>query len=140
MVLGEVPDDVIVLRPCLDIAVETLHQRVSWGLRRARAIGDGSGGRAYIGSTSDPSWRWRGGPSWRGDARSPEHMPGHVRRWRTMVVIGGWPDRVCREAEVTALHVAVGSGQLTNRALDARGLGVRPHAYSYVYVCMDLRR
>ena len=133
MVLSAACAEVRVLRPCLDIAVAGLLARVSCGLREARSRGDGT---CYIGSTSDPLWRWQGGLSWRGDALFPERMPGHRSRWRTMIVVGGWPDRDCREAEVTALRVAAPSGQLTNRVLDARGLGVRPHAYSFVYVCL----
>ena len=133
MVLSAACAEVRVLRPCLDIAVAELLARVSCGLREARSRGDGT---CYIGSTSDPLWRWQGGLSWRGDALFPERMPGHRSRWRTMIVVGGWPDRDCREAEVTALRVAAPSGQLTNRVLDARGLGVRPHAYSFVYVCL----
>ena len=101
------------------------------------------GGKAYVGSTSDPAWRFRGGwyltsgravDGW-------DYMPGHHEHWQRMVVVGCWRDRECAEAEKAAiLHVqAAVPGALENRCHDARGLSIRTNGYSFVYCCYQGR-
>ena len=102
------------------------------------------GGRAYIGSTSDPAWRWEGGwyfPSEENGRRAVQGgrawMDGHKLRWRRMAILGAWRDADTATAEQQCIRYVQASapGVLTNIATDARGLSRRPHAYSFVYVC-----
>ena len=101
------------------------------------------GGKAYVGSTSNPAWRFRGGwylTSGR-NVDGWDFMPGHHEQWQRMVVVGCWRDRECAEAEKAAiLHVqAVAPGALENKCEDARGLSIRTHGYSFVYCCYQER-
>ena len=117
-----------VVPPILDVAVAELLERVA---AVARSVEDG--GRAYVGSTSDPAWRWIGGWSWRGS-----WMDGHCLRWRQLIVLGAWPDREAGAMEVAAMRAArrLLGDRLANalEAEDARGLEVRGLcAHSFVY-------
>ena len=108
-----------VVQPILDVVVAELLERVT---AVARSVEDG--GRAYVGSTSDPAWRWIGGWSWRGS-----WMDGHCLRWTRLIVLGAWPDREAGAMEVAAMRAArrLLGDRLANalEAEDARGLEVR---------------
>ena len=117
-----------VVQPILDVKVAELLERVT---AVARSVEDG--GRAYVGSTSDPAWRWIGGWSWRGS-----WMDGHCLRWTRLIVLGAWPDREAGAMEVAAMRAArrLLGDRLANalEAEDARGLEVRGLcAHSFVY-------
>ena len=123
----------------LDVPVGELLARVRAGLRRAARQGDGA---AYVGSTSDPGWRWKGGATLAEDGANV--MVGHITRWQRMVVLGAWPDKRCATMEVAAIAEARLAEQeyiepalvIANRADDARGLHDRGHQqYSFVYLC-----
>ena len=93
-------------------------------------------GKFYVGSTSGPSWRWVGGLTFRGEEGVPEYMPGHKLTWKFMYVIGCFQDDLAAQVETMAIKAAkVYKYNNTNIADDARGLAIRPFAYSYVYAC-----
>ena len=133
----------------LEIPLETLLERAKGVARREAGVG----GRCYIGSTSDPGWRWEGG--WylaaQGDDERRQRrteggdgewawMDGHKRKWRRMTVLGSWRDKdtaACEAAAIASTLAAVPPNTLTNRCTDARGLSIRTHAYSFVYICFD---
>ena len=130
--LGSIPDVIV------DVPVEEFLRRVHCLVCRAAQ----SGGRAYIGSTADPQWRWRGGTFFRAGrdgAGECVHMDGHALRWRAMLVLGAWADSDAAYMEELAIEVgrAAAPGILTNIADDARGLATRAHAYSFVYLCLS---
>ena len=115
-------------------------------LGRMRAVAQREariGGRAYVGSTSDPAWRWQGGYYEAADPRGPpgasvrRYMAGHRHQWRRMEVVGSWRDAECGQMEEAALRELnrVCPGRLTNIATDARGLEIRAFKYSFVYIC-----
>eukprot|EP00959_Pyramimonas_sp_CCMP1952_P140722 2945071-Pyramimonas_sp.AAC.1 len=54
-----------------------------------------SGRSVYIGTTSDPSWRWNKGWGWRGNDRS--FMRGHKVSYDEMQVVASFPDKQCGE-------------------------------------------
>ena len=56
-----------------------------------------------------------------------------------MLVLGCWPDAVCANMEESGIQKARQcSGHLVaNVADDARGLAIRPFAYSFVYICTE---
>ena len=123
----------------LEIPLEVALERASEVARCARR----RGGHAYVGSTSDPAWRFRGG-WYLTSGRAVDgwaFMPGHHEQWQRMVVVGCWRDEECAAAEAAAiLHVqARVPGALENRCGDARGLSIRPHGYSFVYCCYQER-
>ena len=96
--------------------------------------------RAYIGSTADPSWRWRGGHFHRAPEGELSFMSGHRNRFHRMEVIGCWPDADTARMEVMAISVARGTAahgtvKILNVADDARGLEIRPFSHSFLYVC-----
>ena len=84
-------------------------------LERALEVADREwrvGGRAYIGSTSDPAWRWRGG--WyrsagvgRGRPDGWAFLAGHHEEWRHMIVVGSWPDAWCGRVETKILQAKI---------------------------------
>ena len=119
----------------LDLEVADLRWRVRETLRRHVGVG----GRAYIGSTSDPGWRWGGGRFIRSSGEWA-FMPGHrLGGWRLMSVLGAWPDRRCAELEPMAIEEgeAFLDDGLANVARDARGLEIRAFpGYSFIYVCV----
>lgn len=139
----------------LEVGLETLVERAAEVARRESGVG----GRVYVGSTSDPAWRWAGG--WhlvspgdgerqrrrrrRADGDDDEEwwdfMPGHRLKWRRMAVLGSWRDWDTRSFEVAAIEAAKAAarpGTALNKCSDARGLAVRPWGYSFVYICFDL--
>lgn len=102
------------------------------------------GRRAYIGSSSDPAWRWEGGWYWPSDddrrgatsvVAERKYMEGHLHNWDAMVLLGAWPDREAGQMEEAAISVGRSAGRLTNIADDARGLAIRAYGYSFVYCC-----
>eukprot|EP00959_Pyramimonas_sp_CCMP1952_P218969 4578575-Pyramimonas_sp.AAC.1 len=104
----------------------------------------GEYGSAYVGSTSDPAWRWEGGLCWRCERNVraprllPTHMVGHKVRWKKMFVIASFSDKRTAAAEEFVLKTLHGRECLANVATDARGLHIRPvPAYSFIYVCTD---
>ena len=122
-----------VVEPVLDVAEAELLERVRDAVPRNNREGD----RAYVGSTSDPAWRWIGGYSWERES----WMDGHCCRWRRLVVLGAWPDAEAGDMEVAAMRAARGllGASLANalEAEDARGLAVRGQfAHSFVYICV----
>ena len=125
--------------PAVGVPADELEARV-----RQLAARPG-GGRSYVGSTANPTWRWRGGKYWRSEAdgREPAARPvtmvGHRCLWRRLVVLGSWRDSQAARMEVRAIQAArKAAGQrVTNVAHDARGLATRPHGYSFVYICLD---
>ena len=140
------PDEVAVARPWMQLPKAALLQRVhgetTWVTRGGR--------RAYIGSTSDPGWRWRGG--WylqsQGDRGGRDiteagwrFLPGHQLEWRSMLVLGCWRDSEAALMERDAIKQGrtTAPGRLTNKASDARGLEIRPWSFSFVYICFDKR-
>ena len=134
--VDEIPQ-ISTTRLILDISKAELEARIRGVLRRAA-------GRAYIGSTCNPAWRWRGGLYWPSErhAAAPStrqsHMPGHRLDWMSMEVLGSWPDAECAAMEETAIRAGQrigGAGRLINKATDARGLDIRAHGYSFVYIC-----
>ena len=101
---------------------------------------------AYIGSTADPAWRWRGG--WyltagvgRGRPDGWAFLAGHHEEWRHMIVVGSWPDALCGRMEARMIDYVKTAfpDTVSNIATDARGLSIRSYGYSYVYVCYEVR-
>ena len=129
------------LDPMHEVTAEAVKQRV-WNIASG-SLRSSSTQSFYVGSTSSPSWRWAGGKVWRepSGARSapcaaPSYMQGHCKNFSLMCVIGAWPDS--RTAELEPLAIAAGrhfGHRCANKADDARGLAVRPFAYSFLYVC-----
>jgi len=123
----------------LEVPLEVALERAAEVVRSARQ----GGGGAYIGSTSDPAWRWRGG-RYLTSGRAVDGwdwMPGHHLKWRCMVVLGCWRDQDAADAEQAAIHhvSAVVPGVIENRCEDARGLARRAKGYSFVYCCYQER-
>lgn len=140
--------DVKVAQPWMKLPKAALLQRV-----HEETIWVTRGGRpAYIGSTSDPGWRWRGG--WYLQSEGGRNgrdidnggdwrfLPGHHLEWRSMLVLGCWPDpeAALMERDAIAKGRVSAPGRLTNKASDARGLEIRPHSFSFVYICFDKNR
>ena len=128
------------VRDILDISKATLEACVQDAILRA------GGGRCYVGSTSDPTWRWLGGWTWRSDPRAAEpparasRMEGHKSRWRQLLVVGAFPDARAAALEPIAIEAArrTAGQRVTDVASDARGLSVRSHpGYSFLYLCTD---
>ena len=128
---------ITVLMPAIGVTADELKARVQTYAARL------GGGDSYVGSTADPTWRWRGGRLWRSGSREPaarpESMAGHCCRWRRLVVLGSWRDRQAATMEVLAIQAAreAAGHRVTNVASDARGLATRPLGYSFVYICLD---
>ena len=120
--------------PLLDVDKHLLRSRVSDILRHHRVGARG----AYIGSSSDPEWRWRGGRILRSSERAG-WMDGHRLEWKKMIILGIWPDDECADLEVVAIaagRASIGHECLENVADDARGLEIRSHpGYSCIYIC-----
>ena len=65
-------------------------------------------------------------------------MKGHRSSWQYMHVLAAYPDAEAAEAEVICIRHAqalLGDG-ISNKCCDARGLAVRAHGYSFLYVCI----
>ena len=126
--------DITACDPLLDVDKHLLRSRVSDILRHHRVGARG----AYIGSSSDPEWRWRGGRIFRSSGRAG-WMDGHRLKWQKMIILGIWPDGECAELEVVAIaagRASVGHECMENVADDARGLEIRSHpGYSCIYIC-----
>ena len=86
---------------------------LAWKVR-ARALADDAPSY-YVGTTTDPCWRWEGGRSRRGE------MVGHRARWGGMAVIGvdaGW---AAARLEGLVIGRCLRSPRCQNVAPDARG-------------------
>ena len=121
----------------LDVPASELMRRLRIALRNAARHDEGE---AYVGSTSDPKWRWTGGTTLTEEGR--HHMSGHCKKWQHLQVLGAWPDTRCATMEVAAIAEARAMEQdvqlqlaIANKADDARGLRDRGCHYSFVYVC-----
>ena len=104
-----------------------------------RRIGDDED--CYVGSTSDPRWRWEGGWYYPSDDEAGAHqkfMPGHRLKWNKMVILGAWPDAETARLEPIAIKEArLFSDNVQNKVEDARGLAKRSRwCYSFIYACM----
>ena len=69
------------------------------------------GGRAYVGSTSDPAWRWEGGWYLQSEGGHRRHagsewayMDGHRKQWRRMSILGSWRDADTADFEAQAIR------------------------------------
>ena len=130
------PDCIELRHPLLDITEGAVLRRIRFHL-----IGAEDG---YVGSTSDPAWRWEGGLCWRCERNAaapklhPTRMLGHRHRWRRLTVVGSFSDARTSALETTFLQLLVNSrASVVNVATDARGLAVRPSpGYSFLYVCV----
>ena len=126
------------------ISAEEVLERARWVVEREARVG----GRAYIGSTSDPAWRYRGGrylvedPSGPPGASMTRCMEGHRHKWQHMEVLGCWPDAECASMEKQCIESVMQSHpcRLTNKAAGAFGLAIRRYEYSFVYICFGLQR
>ena len=103
--------------------------------RRACSLVDGAQSY-YIGTTESPCWRWEGG-WWRRDGA---HMPGHGKRYESMVVIGvdvGW--EAARQERLVIRRFLEGPDgrQCQNVAPDARGCPRRAQEV-YLYIVRNL--
>lgn len=116
-------------QPLIDIDVGLVMKRVRHLHDRAIA----SGRSVYIGTTSDPSWRWNGGWGWRGNDRS--FMRGHKLSYDEMQVVASFPDKQCGEVEK---HVIAHFPRADNKVASQQGLAVRHCACSFLYVCRTL--
>ena len=106
--------------------------------------------QVYVGSTTSPQWRWKGGwyyassvgPHDDTPPNEQEFMPGHMLKWRSMVVLGAWLDAITPKMETTAIAACkkIAREWCANIADDARGLPYRsPFAFSFVYICVGTR-
>ena len=126
------------------ISAEEVLERARWVVEREARVG----GRAYIGSTSDPAWRYRGGrylvedPSGPPGASMTRCMEGHRHKWQHMEVLGCWPDAECASMEKQCIESVMQSHpcRLTNKAAGAFGLAIRRYEYSFVYICFGQQR
>ena len=132
------PECIEVRSPLLDITQRALIQRV------LNYVPRGEWGSAYVGSTSDPAWRWEGDTCWRCERDVcaprllPTHMVDHKVRWKKMTVVAAFSDQETAASEEALLKMLEGHEGLANIATDARGLAIRPTpAYSFIYVCTD---
>ncbi|CAK0877421.1 unnamed protein product, partial [Prorocentrum cordatum] len=100
-------------QPLVDIDVGLVTKRVRHLHDRAIA----SGRSVYIGTTSDPSWRWNGGWGWRGNDRS--FMRGHKLSYDEMQVVASFPDKQCGEVEK---HVIAHFPRADNKVASQKGL------------------
>ena len=124
---------VVVARPWLELSkadfLHCVHEETVWVTR--------GGSRAYIGSTSDPGWRWRGG-RYLGGRSGRNFLPGHHLEWRSMLILGCWrdPETALMERDAIAQGRKSAPGGLTNIASDSRGLEIRPYSFSFVSTCL----
>jgi len=91
----------------LELPLDLLLSRVREVACRERQLGD----RAYVGSTSDPAWRWEGGwylPSEGGHRRRAgsdwAYLDGHRKQWRRMSILGSWRDADTAAFETEAIR------------------------------------
>ena len=104
---------------------------------RIKCVMKGGRRAAYIGSTVDPAWRWKGGWCWRSGER-PEWMEGHVHKWSRLLVLAAAPRGDIPGLETWAIHAGlrIGAQLLQNKALDGRGFPCRgPPLYGFIYIC-----
>ncbi len=99
------PGRILAQQPLLDLTQGDLLQRI------VDLLPPRGGGEAYVGSTSDPAWRWEGGWCWRCERDEvrprmvPTHMIGHSQRgYRRMVVVGSFSDAETARNETAVLR------------------------------------
>ena len=124
---------IVVHQPLLDVLTDEWLPRLKDLRRRARCR------PIYIGTTSDPSWRFLGHGCFVrdcDDSRGP--MRAHCEDYTVMHVIACLPDRECAAAETIAINDCRNecAANMNNKVNDARGLEVRSFRYSYLYVCI----
>ena len=138
--LNKFPGDIQVIKPFILVSEEDVTERARSCVQKIVGVG----GRAYVGSTSDPAWRWEGGWYLTSESRRTGHggdgswryMKGHKHSWRCMLVLGSWPDAETGNMETACIRKCrmVAPRRLTNKATDARRLEIREHpGYSFVY-------
>ena len=126
---------IVVHQPLLDVHADEWRARLRYLLKGAKRR------PVYIGTTSDPQWRFVGGAGFLendGDddgRRRRDKLRPHRLDYKVMHVIASLPDRECAEAERIAINLGLGSN-LNNKVNDARGLQIRGIRYSYLYVCI----
>ena len=126
------------IQPVVDVSAADVASRIRRELMIHR-------GRSYVGSTSDPLWRWRGGWYWRSEggraASEPSdqraYMQGHCHEYKLMIVVGTWRDSECANMEKVGIGAGkrFGGRRMNNKAHDARGLEIRSYGYSFLYIC-----
>ena len=142
--LNKFPGDIQVIKPFILVSEEDVTERARSCVQKIVGVG----GRAYIGSTSDPAWRYRGGrylvedPSGPPGASMTRCMEGHRHKWQHMEVLGCWPDAECASMEKQCIESVMQSHpcRLTNKAAGAFGLAIRRYEYSFVYICFGQQR
>ena len=126
---------IVVHQPLLDVHADEWRARLRYLLKGAKRR------PVYIGTTSDPQWRFVGGAGFlENDSdddgrRRRDKLRPHRLDYKVMHVIASLPDRECAEAERIAINLGLGSN-LNNKVNDARGLEIRSFRYSYLYVCI----
>ena len=118
------PGRILAQQPLLDLTQGDLLQRI------VDLLPPRGGGEAYVGSTSDPAWRWEGGWCWRcerDEARPrtvPTHMIGHSQRgYRRMVVVGSFSDAETARNETAVLRrlQSIPGGERNTDGMPRRG-------------------
>ena len=138
--------EISIMGQTVDISIATLVARVEDVSATARQTQQ----RVYVGSTTSPQWRWKGGwyyassvgPHDDTPSNEQEFMPGHMLKWRSMVVLGAWLDNITPRMETAAIAACKKSARwwCANIADDARGLPYRgPFTFSFVYICVGLK-
>ena len=121
-------------RDCLEPDDNEVRRRVRCIVRSRKITA------CYVGSTSDPTWRWQGGRYHTDDG--VRYMAGHHVRYDEMHVVGTWPDSRTAAMEVLAINEArmhaYNDAYVDNVANDARGLERRRYAHSFLYVCISV--
>ena len=82
----------------------------------------------YVGVTSDPSWRWRGGKAERGVMR------GHCKRFSEMVILAVRPPKSAAPLEKMLIESAKASygGRCMNKVKDSRGFSKDAVGFLYI--------
>ncbi len=85
----------------------------------------------YVGATTDPIWRWEGGPSDRGRG---EYMEGHSEQWQELNVLHiSWGVEAV-EIETSLIKQVIDHDNCKNKASDSRGLVKSKPNFIYVAV------
>eukprot|EP00959_Pyramimonas_sp_CCMP1952_P218237 4564822-Pyramimonas_sp.AAC.1 len=87
----------------------------------------------YVGATQNPARRWCGDEA--------EDMPGHSKKWLTMLVLTARVGKAGPKLEACLIEhfLCLHPGKCRNVAIDARGLSGRPEAINFIYICFGLR-
>ena len=121
--IARYPGRIQAQQPLLDLTQGDLLQRIIDLLPQR-------GGEAYVGSTSDPAWRWEGGWCWRCERDEvrprmvPTHMIGHSQRgYRRMVVVGSFSDAETARNETAVLRrlQSISGGERNTDGMPRRG-------------------